>query len=242
MFRLAVLNSILAILSGCLSFDPSGTRFEYSDSVDSTAADGSPVDVLFHDSSPTDASQIDSADDIRKLVFISSQLHTPDFGGIGGADAFCNHLAQQAALSGQFKAWLSNSYSSPHNRFTHATLPYYLVNGTLVANDWADLVDGDLHSPIDVTETGGTPLEDTLSDCGMQWARPRVWSSTTSQGHAIDAIDTPEHSCGAWGETPPSKTSSLGIGTTQSSSSEWSDLGGCSDSCNSLAPIYCFQQ
>jgi hypothetical protein len=44
--------------------------------------------------------------------------------------------------------------SSPSVRFTRSAVPYRLIDGTLIANDWADLTDGTIAHDLDLTEIG----------------------------------------------------------------------------------------
>jgi len=70
--------------------------------------------------------------------------------------------AMAASLPGTYKAWVSTNQANgtPATRFTQSATPYVLVNGTKIANNWADLIDGTLLAPINRTETGGNPLGD----------------------------------------------------------------------------------
>ena len=90
-----------------------------------------------------------------KIVFVSSVTHDANFGGLAGADAFCQGLADAAALPGTYMAWLSDDSGSPSSRFAQSSEAYVLVDGTVVAHDWADLTDGDLQHPINVSELNG---------------------------------------------------------------------------------------
>jgi len=124
-----------------------------------------------------------------KTVFVTSQLFDGNFGGgqkvLGYpmADQRCQTLAQQAGRAGTYKAWLSGRVDTgagplPHgvvNRFTQSSVPYALVNGTKVADNWADLADGSLDHAIDLTEQG-TPVG----------SEARVWTNTTTGGQAWD--------------------------------------------------------
>jgi hypothetical protein len=74
--------------------------------------------------------RIDASTDLIKallsggrLVFVSSGIYAATLGGLSGADATCNSLAASAGLPGTYKAWLSDSASSPSTRFTQATFP-----------------------------------------------------------------------------------------------------------------------
>ena len=90
----------------------------------------------------------------HKNIFVTSQRHDGNFGGITGADTFCQGLATSAGLSGTYLAWLSDTTTSPSARFAQANVPYRLVDGTTIANDWADLVDGSIQNPINLDEYG----------------------------------------------------------------------------------------
>ena len=79
--------------------------------------------------------------DGSKCVFVSSTLHTGDLGGLTGADAICNNLAEAAGFPGTYMAWLSDSSASPSTLFTQATVPYRRVDGTQVADDWTELTE-----------------------------------------------------------------------------------------------------
>ena len=88
-----------------------------------------------------------------KTVFVSSSLHTGDLNGIAGADKICQGLANNAGLAGLYKAWISIPTSSPaQTRFVKSTVPYFRVDGIKVAENWEDLIDGELDAPINLTE------------------------------------------------------------------------------------------
>jgi hypothetical protein len=107
-----------------------------------------------------------------KRVFLSSTLTTSgNLGGIAAVDASCQSLADAQMLGGTWKAWLSDQMGSPATRFTQATIPYRLVDGTLVANDWTELTSGTLVHPIDHEETGALATGVT-----------EVWTGTLPDG------------------------------------------------------------
>ena len=89
-----------------------------------------------------------------KRMFVTSLAYTANFGGAAAADASCQSLASAAALGGTWKAWLSTSISSPSSSFTQASVPYQRVDGTLIANNWADLTDGTLANGVAMDEHG----------------------------------------------------------------------------------------
>lgn len=74
-----------------------------------------------------------------KTVFATSTYYTGDLGGSTGADSKCMERASAANLIGNFKAWISTSTSSPFTTFIKSNVPYKRVDGTTIANNWADL-------------------------------------------------------------------------------------------------------
>jgi hypothetical protein len=122
-----------------------------------------------------------------KCVFVTSSVHQGDFGGLAGGDAICNELAAGAGLPGTYKAWLSieGADNSAAKRLTPATVPYKLVTGETVANDFTDLVSCEgnlpvvcLQNPIDTTEGGvGVP----------SGAVGEVWTGTRPDGSSAVA-------------------------------------------------------
>ena len=113
-------------------------------------------------------------------VFVTSTSYDGNLGGLAGADAKCQDQADAAGLTGTFKAWLSDAKGSPSTRFTRsAGAPYVLVDGTVIADNYAGLTSGSLEHPINQTETGGAPPVEPISaarSCGP--ARARAATST----------------------------------------------------------------
>jgi hypothetical protein len=97
----------------------------------------------------------------ERRVFVTSTVQTAALGGIAGADELCAAQAAGAELEGDFKAWLSTISSSVSQRLAHSTVPYVLVDGTTVASDWEDLVDGALLAPINLDANGQVRTGDT---------------------------------------------------------------------------------
>lgn len=161
-----------------------------------------------------------------KKVFVSSELYTGDLGGLTGADGKCQSLASAAGLSGTYKAWLSAASSSPASRFVHSIYPYALVNGSLIAANWDDLIDGsDLGHRIDADEKGLPPRG------GFE-----VWTNTNEAGNAIDDR---LYSCVNWTE------GTLGtgfFGQFDRLDTEWTMVEGRPDGCRDQKHLYCFQQ
>src|SRR5262245_50165626 len=115
------------------------------------------------------------------LVFVSSQTYDGKLGGLRGADAKCQALAAAANLPGAYKAWLADATASPSTRFVKSSGPYQLVDGTTIATDWADLTDGGLQAPIDVTEQQGSP-----GGSGEVWTNANPDGTKKSQSHCAN--------------------------------------------------------
>ena len=106
-------------------------------------------------SAPVDASSSDGSTPpppAFKRVFVSSTASNANLGGVNGADTRCQNLANAEGLGGNWRAWVSTSSSSPSSRFNKSSVPYRLLDGTLVANDWNDLTSGAVRRSIDRTE------------------------------------------------------------------------------------------
>jgi hypothetical protein len=157
-------------------------------------------------------------------VFLTSTEHDGNLGGLAGADRICQRLAAAANLPGaaSFMAWASDASASPATRFpTKSTGPYWRVDGTTIADSWADLTDGGLDAPINVTETGATGVTS------------RVWTHTAPNGtRATDRTDA----CDNW---------TVNFGGGREGQSDLIDGGWTyyrDISCRNQRRLYCFQQ
>ncbi len=155
-------------------------------------------------------------------VFLTSTAHNGVLGGLSGADSICQARATAAGLQGTYKAWLSDATQSPSTRFNKLNVPYKLVNGTLVANNWADLTDGTIAAVIDKTEIGAT--QSTISP----------WTNTGIHGGIYSTSDT----CSNW--TSASSGLQSRIGNLTVTSSSWTNHS--FQACNLGKWLYCFQQ
>ncbi|TSC68418.1 MAG: Peptidase S8 and S53 subtilisin kexin sedolisin, partial [Parcubacteria group bacterium Gr01-1014_66] len=187
---------------------------------------------------------------LSKTLFLSSQTYTGNLGGLAGADAKCQALADAAELGGigtptkrTFKAWLSDSVTNARDRLTHATVPYQLVNGITVANNWDDLIDGQLSSPITHDELGNQIASPTL--------KKQVWTGTRHDGLKDLTHIESEYYCSDWSNdlSGPSGSSLFqGIfgyaGATQTTAvnvaSAWSAAS--FTGCNQPMYLYCMEQ
>jgi hypothetical protein len=160
-------------------------------------------------------------------VFVTSNLHQGNFGGLLAADNICNSQAQAAGLPGMYMAWLSDSSGSPDSRFMKSTGPYLLPNGDKVADDYADLTSGALHNPINVTASNEAPDPN----------RTGVWTNTSADGTQNDA----NNDCEDWTSDDNVDSGGAGnYGVSENSSWTQDTLPQCGGGLGSS--LYCFQQ
>jgi len=162
-----------------------------------------------------------------RIVFTTSTVTAANFGGLMGADAICNMRAQAAGLPGTYMAWVSTDQGSPATRFVQSMVPYRMVNGTKVADDWTDLTDGTLDVNINKTELNGTPPVASFS-CNN--TNRMTWTGTEVDGTAL------ANTCSNW-----SSTAGTGVvGRNTITTATWTNCAAAP--CTATAPIYCFQQ
>ncbi len=156
-------------------------------------------------------------------VFVTSSSFQGDFGGIAGGDAICQQEADDASLIGVFAAWLSADDVDPLSRFNFSSVPYKLVDGTIVANDWNDLTDGSIRAHF------------ALDAFGDYWGSDEVWTNTDRFGAIIssEAIEC----CRDF----TSKGAMAQVGITYDRTYEWTEYY-FAFPCETPARIYCFQQ
>jgi hypothetical protein len=157
----------------------------------------------------------------ERRIFVTSTVQTAALGGIAGADALCATQAADANLDGEFKAWLSTTSSSVVDRLSHDGGPFVRVDETIVANDWADLLDGALLAPIDRDATGQARTGD-------------VWTGTLSTGASYAVSD-----CAAFTSGSGSSGHAL-CGSSTSTTATWTDNQPAS--CPSTLRLYCIEQ
>ena len=201
------------------------------DKIDAKAeAKGPPFCPTSGDKARVQARVIRDADEMAasvtgfKRVFVSSTAYSANLGGLAGADEKCQALADAASLGGNYKAWLSDNASSPSTTFVQATVPYILVDGTPIADDWADLTDGELANLLNKTEWGGSPPRELAA----------VWTDTTGAGGAVSgSLD-----CSGW-TSDASAMATVGLWTIPVGWSLFTSFFDCDEG---AFPIYCFEQ
>jgi hypothetical protein len=170
-----------------------------------------------------------------KRVFVSSAIYSAgEIGNLAGGDAKCQAMASAASLTGTYRAWLSSSSVSAAARMTQASVPYVLVDGTQVGDNFADLLDSTLDNAINRTETGAVPAaSEAICDAATEW----VHTGTRADGTLYDANNnctnfTVNTGGGAFG-----KFNSLGGSWTIACGG-----GAPVNYCGKRAHIYCIEQ
>ena len=162
---------------------------------------------------------------LSRVIFVSSETYLGNLGGIEGGDQKCKVLANAAGLSNSetFRAWLSGGGKSPLD-WPVVDLPnrYQLPSGTIVAENWAQLVSGALKTTVIQTEKKqDLTREDTTS----------VWTGTLADGTQAP------WTCNGW----TNGTSNLGgrTGLTLVDDEGWTDF--FDQQCNVQARLYCVE-
>ena len=149
--------------------------------------------------------------------------------GVLAGDYICQQEAAAAGLPGVYNAWLSGPAAdgnAPLDKFYQSSVPYVMPNVptfTQVANNWGDLVNGNIDNEIQYMADGTVHSGDS-----------NVWTNVNSNGTA----DGTEH-CLDW--TSSSSGNSGRRGRATNTDGNWSDNG--STNCDEAnLHIYCFQQ
>jgi hypothetical protein len=166
-----------------------------------------------------------------RIVFITSETYAGgSLGGADGADQKCQARANAVpSLAGRtFRAWVSDSTSSPSTRFTHHG-SFILIDGKRIASSWSDLTDGTLENMVYVTELN------TGNGDG-------VWTATGIDG----TWSGPGSDCQGWTSVAPTERGYMGVSVL--TDSLWTDIGAWNSDvdtfnyCDGRYPIYCFEQ
>ena len=175
---------------------------------------------------------------LRYHVFVTSMKYKADFGGFVNADKACNTLATTALLpgAGHFKAWLSTKIveENPAKRLFQSTKPYILTNNVKVADNWADLVNGDpIVQQINLTEAKQAAAAGNPANCMANDApETLVWTNTNPAGGAVG------DDCSNW--TVLMADQMGGVGMLNRKDMLWTDA--CALACDKQARFYCIEQ
>ena len=160
-----------------------------------------------------------------KIAFVSSFTMTGDLGGVDGADNICQALADASNLNlrGTYMAWITgdDANRAPRYRFSQYDGEYYLPNGTKIADNWADLLDGTLAAKMRVNQVG--------VDVGTGYA----WTNTNNGGYKASTNHCSEWSIG--------NGSDIGRRGNIDSTTLWTN-DSTNTGCGASYRIYCFEQ
>ena len=163
------------------------------------------------------------------LVFATSTTQQGNLGGLDGADATCQGLADAAQLPGVYMAWLSDDSGSPSTAIRPSRPAR--TDGWIASRSQPTgrkLTSGNLQAPIDKTESG-----DQVPSDGSRW----VWSNTTTSGTLLS--DEDNSNCFNWTSNQAGMVGGKeGIATV--STGFWTVASGAS--CDFSVRLYCFQQ
>jgi len=160
----------------------------------------------------------------KRRVFITNEKFNGNLGGLAGADAKCQTSANRASLGGTWKAWLSDSTTSATLRLEQDYFfQYELLNGSVIAANWADLIDGSLQNSINVDQNNQ-----------LSQATASAWTGTGRDGASLSS-----NNCSGWSQ---SATAFLGLkGSSASKISDWTN-GTTIGRCDNTESLYCFEQ
>ncbi len=135
-------------------------------------------------------------------------------------DAICNFHAESAGLPGTYIAWLSAIPGAAVDLLTPGSGPFFTTGGIVIADDIADLTDGNLTAPINSDENG---VEKEVL----------VWTGTLADGLSSG------ESCTQWSSTSNTGTVGYNLETTGG----WTNSTSLScDGTPVTASLYCFPQ
>lgn len=164
-------------------------------------------------------------------VFVTSAtLAGGNLGGVVAADKACQSAADKAQLGAQWTAWLSTFDSNVATRLNYVArgvdkAPFGLLDGTLIANDWTELVSGKMHSAI-ILDENKHALTTTFN----------VWTGTDGTGLYVN--ESGATNCNGWS----SETGNGWFGQANLLGNAWTKAGSMTCAKASVAHLYCFER
>ena len=197
-----------------------------SDETSTTAAPYCGDGVLDEGEECEPAASSDCQDDCtwpRNVAFISSVEFTPgSLGGLAGADAQCQALADDAGLAGTYVAWLSDSTTDAVDRLADAR-GWRRPDGLPFADDVDDIVAGRVWYPLLVDETGTAN------------AQPRFVLTATNPVGTLHGPST----CDDWDYyNPLAPPEFVAVGRSDHNAGFWTSGG--AGNCQGSYALYCF--
>ena len=158
-------------------------------------------------------------------IFATSQKWQANLGGINGADAKCQAAASAAGLSGTWIAIISDSSHNAKDKLPDKI--FVRIDGQIIANSKADLFDGTINVPINITETGSVIAEQ------YHYA----WTGTNSLGNYSTPSSFGTASCDDWSKNWGGHATD---GLTSATDNRWIETSTpASTSCLNSSSLYC---
>ncbi len=157
-----------------------------------------------------------------KRVFVTSTLTNGAMGGLAGASAMCQSLADAAGLGGSYDAFLATTGLLPHDNVAHFDGPYVRPDGVTVSNSWSHI--NNLIAPINLTETAGPAPTGSISWLNVS---PVAWTGYDGG------------TCADWTSTAAVGSTWGAVNLTALHYWYYAVIGG---SCAYTAPLYCFER
>lgn len=159
----------------------------------------------------------------ERVVFVTHDtFNGHDLDSLANADDLCTTRGKfftpvSRVKDRVFRAWLSTAGSTAAARHVHGTAPYIRPDGTLIANNWADLTNGDLAAPISIDSSGAA-------------ANGTAWTGTTATGTAVAGGN-----CNVWNSPAEVGT----VGSVAATDGKWTQSA--SVACNTMRRLYCVE-
>jgi len=159
----------------------------------------------------------------KSIIFVTSTTYSGNLGGLSGADSKCQARANAAGLSGTWVALLSSASVNAKDRILD--IPYETISGKSIATSKADLFDGVISNPIDISELG------TQINSGPN---PNIYEDLVWTGTNADGVYSGK-TCYSWTDSTNMETT---IGRTYHTDYRWIHLGD-QTWCSNPLHLYC---
>jgi hypothetical protein len=162
-------------------------------------------------------------------IFVTSTSSYPNYGGLAGADAYCNTRAAASSLGlpAKWKALISDATVDAANRIPWSWGTLKDVTGTtIVSGGFPDLWDGTLASPVSKNENGGTTTGNVWTGTLASGAKDAAWSGIQAYPY-----------CDNWGYASSNYGMKQGLST--STTSAW--IATSNTVCSIFSFLYCFE-
>lgn len=160
---------------------------------------------------------------VDKRVFITSGKRNGNFGGYTGADEYCQTLAGQAGLGGEWTAYVTITGRNAKDRLRVGVSAWKLIDGTTVFTSTCTLPEALVDVNID---ENGAVVNDI------------AWTGAASNGEVSTG-----GTCNEWTSSDSSKLAGVGTSNWNAlgyTNTEWAARG--FSSCAQPRRLYCFER